>query len=158
MAEGRVIDPDRVGEVSRGHNRRRQRAGIEIRMVSHRRRPERKERRSRFVPRRGTASVRQRELPLGNHGDESTSGTGRDDAPVGRDSLLERVLEADNLRRALRPVRRSRAWQGDWKHLIHRTAVYVTRMYGGVGGGEPRGSSLSRFGLTNRNSAVQLYS
>jgi hypothetical protein len=28
------------------------------------------------VPRSGIASVRQLELPLGNHGDESTSGTG----------------------------------------------------------------------------------
>lgn len=59
------------------------------------------------MPRSGIASVRQLELPLGNHGDESTSGTGRDDAPVGQDSLLERVLEADNLRRALRQVRRN---------------------------------------------------
>jgi hypothetical protein len=29
---------------------------------------------------------------------------------------------------------------------IHRTAVFVTRTYGGVGGGRPRGPSLSRFG------------
>src|SRR5712692_7463278 len=30
--------------------------------------------------------------------------------------------------------------------LIHRTAVYETRTYGGVGGAEPRGSPLSRSG------------
>jgi hypothetical protein len=29
---------------------------------------------------------------------------------------------------------------------IHRTAVFVTRTYGGVGGGRPRGPSLSRLG------------
>ena len=56
------------------------------------------------MPRSGIASDRQLELPLGNHGDESASGTGRDDAPVRQDSLLERVLGADNLRRALRQV------------------------------------------------------
>ena len=59
------------------------------------------------MPRSGIASDRQLELPLGNHGDESTYGTGRDDAPVRQDNLLERVLEADNLRRALRQVRRN---------------------------------------------------
>jgi len=59
------------------------------------------------VPRSGIASDRQLELPLGNHGDESTSGIGREDAPVRQDNLLERVLEADNLRRALRQVRRN---------------------------------------------------
>jgi hypothetical protein len=70
--------------------------------ASSRRRPERKERKSRFVPRSGIASDRQLELPLGNHGDESTSGKRREDAPVRQGNLLERVLEADNLRRALR--------------------------------------------------------
>jgi hypothetical protein len=33
-------------------------------------------------------------------------------------------------------------------HLIRRTAVYVTRTYGGVGGREPRGSPLSRLAAT----------
>jgi retron-type reverse transcriptase len=64
------------------------------------------------VPRSGIASDRQLELPLGNHGDESTSGTERKDAPVRQDNLLERVLEADNLRRALRQVRRNRGAPG----------------------------------------------
>ena len=59
------------------------------------------------MPRSGIASDRQLALPLGNHGDESTSGTGREDAPVVQDNLLERVLEVDNLRRALRQVRRN---------------------------------------------------
>jgi hypothetical protein len=54
------------------------------------RRPERcpargvKERGSRFVSRRGTASVRQLTLPLGRavHGDQTAAGTWREDAPV----------------------------------------------------------------------------
>jgi RNA-directed DNA polymerase len=64
------------------------------------------------VPRKGSASVGQRELPLGDHGDESVAGTGRADAPVGPDNLLERVLEGDNLRRALRRVRHNRGAPG----------------------------------------------
>lgn len=36
------------------------------------------------MPRSGIASNRQLALPLGNHRDESTSGTGRDDAPGNR--------------------------------------------------------------------------
>jgi len=51
----------------------------------------------------------RREKGKGKRGKE---GTGRDDAPVGQDSLLERVLEADNLRRALRQVRRNRGAPG----------------------------------------------
>ena len=39
------------------------------------------------MPRSGIASDRQLALPLGNHGDESTSGTGRKDAPVIQDNL-----------------------------------------------------------------------
>ena len=57
------------------------------------------------MARDGIASVRQLTLPLGNHGDEPKSGSGREDAPVGENNLLERVLEADNLRQALRRVR-----------------------------------------------------
>ncbi len=34
--------------------------------------------------------------------------------------------------------------QGQHANVSHRTAVYVTRMHGGVGGGEPQGSPLSR--------------
>jgi RNA-directed DNA polymerase len=64
------------------------------------------------VPRSGTASDRQLALSLGNHGDESTSGIRRRDVPVVQDNLLERVLEADNLRRALRQVRRNRGAPG----------------------------------------------
>ena len=77
------------------------------------------------MPRSGIASDRQLALPLGNQGDEATSGTGRKDAPVDQDNLLERVLEADNLRRTLRQVRRKPSLAG--------CAVYVIRMYGGVG-------------------------
>jgi RNA-directed DNA polymerase len=64
------------------------------------------------VPRSGTASDRQLALSLGNQGDESISGTRRGDAPVVQDNLLECVLEADNLRRALRQVRRNRGAPG----------------------------------------------
>jgi hypothetical protein len=38
---------------------------------------------------------------------------------------------------------------------IHRTAVFVTRTYGGVGGGRPRGPSLSR--LAAKKSAVDVH-
>jgi len=64
------------------------------------------------VPRSGIASDRPLELPLGNQGDESTSGAGRKDAPVVHDNLLERFLEADNLLCALRQVRRNRGAPG----------------------------------------------
>jgi len=37
--------------------------------------------------------------------------------------------------------------------LLHRTAVYVVRMYGGVGGEEPRGSPLSRL---NENEKTEI--
>jgi hypothetical protein len=46
----------------------------------------------------GNASVRQLELPLGEPGDEAVTGTRGEDAPVAGTDLLERVLEAQNLR------------------------------------------------------------
>ena len=57
--------------------------------------PERglKERSSHLVSSRGRASVRQRTLPLGRavHGDETATGTRREDAPVaGLPQLVER--------------------------------------------------------------------
>ena len=57
------------------------------------------------MPRSGIASDRQLELFLGNHGDEATSGIGKDDAPVVQGNLLERLLAEDNLRRASRQPR-----------------------------------------------------
>jgi len=84
-----------------------------------------KERRSCLEPRSGIASVRQLELPLVNHGDESTTGTGRDDAPVEQNSLLERVLEADNLRRALRQVRRNRGAPGIDRMTVEELPEYL---------------------------------
>ena len=60
----------------------------------------------------GIASVRQLKLPLGNRGDEPKAGTGREDAPVEDDNLLERVLSAANLRQALRRVRNNRGAAG----------------------------------------------
>ena len=66
------------------------------------------------MPRRGKASVRQLALPLGRevHGDETAAGAGGGDAPVEGMDLLERVLEPDNLRRALHQVRRNKGAPG----------------------------------------------
>ena len=58
------------------------------------------------------ASVRQLKLPLGYAGDETVAGTGGGDAPVEGSDLMERVLEGDNLRRALRQVRRNKGAPG----------------------------------------------
>ena len=66
------------------------------------------------MPRRGKASERQLALPLGRevHGDETAAGAGGGDAPVEGMDLLERVLEPDNLRRALHQVRRNKGAPG----------------------------------------------
>ena len=63
---------------------------------------------------RGTASDRQLPLPLGRpvHGDETATGTRRADAPVEDQDLLARVLDPENLRRALRQVRRNKGAPG----------------------------------------------
>jgi RNA-directed DNA polymerase len=58
------------------------------------------------------ASVRQLELPLGEPGDEVTTGTRGEDAPVEGTDLLERVLDPQNLRRALHQVRRNQGAPG----------------------------------------------
>ena len=63
------------------------------------------------MPRSGIASDRQLELPLGNHGDEATSGRGREDAPVVQDNLLERVLEGTTSGERFGRFGASRAWQ-----------------------------------------------
>jgi RNA-directed DNA polymerase len=60
----------------------------------------------------GKASVRQLELPLGEPGDEAVTGIRGEDAPVEGTDLLERVLEAGNLRRALQQVRRNQGAPG----------------------------------------------
>jgi RNA-directed DNA polymerase len=60
----------------------------------------------------GKASVRQLELPLDDPGDEAVTGTRGEDAPVEEGGLLERVLEAENLRRALHQVRRNQGAPG----------------------------------------------
>jgi len=60
----------------------------------------------------GKASVRQLELPLDDPGDEAVTGTRREDAPVEATDLLERVLEPQNLRRALQQVRRNQGAPG----------------------------------------------
>ena len=60
----------------------------------------------------GKASVRQLELPLDVPGDEAVTGTRGEDAPVEGTDLLERVLEAGNLRRALQQVRRNQGAPG----------------------------------------------
>ena len=53
----------------------------------------------------GKASVRPRERPLEDPGEEAVTGTRGEDAPVEGTDLLERVLEPHNLRRALHQVR-----------------------------------------------------
>jgi RNA-directed DNA polymerase len=60
----------------------------------------------------GHASVRPLELPLEAPGDEAITGTRGEDAPGAGTDLLERVLEASNLRRALQQVRRHRGAPG----------------------------------------------
>jgi hypothetical protein len=55
----------------------------------------------------GKACVRQLERPLDTPGDEAIAGTRGEDAPVEEKNLLERMLEAQNLRRALHQVRRN---------------------------------------------------
>jgi len=60
----------------------------------------------------GNASVRQRELPLEAPGDEAVTGTRGEDAPVEGADLVERVLEAEHLRRALHQVRRHQGTPG----------------------------------------------
>ena len=60
----------------------------------------------------GKASVRQLELPLDAPGDEAITGTRGEDAPVEEGGLLERVLEAGHLRRALHQVRRHQGAPG----------------------------------------------
>ncbi|MCK4304512.1 MAG: hypothetical protein KAY24_09765 [Candidatus Eisenbacteria sp.] len=59
------------------------------------------------MPSRGSASARQLLLTLGNPGDETVAGAEGEDAPVEGTDLLERVLESENLRQALRQVRRN---------------------------------------------------
>jgi RNA-directed DNA polymerase len=60
----------------------------------------------------GKASVRQLQLPLEEPGGEAATGTRGEDAPVEGTDLLERVLEAGNLRRALHQVRRNQGAPG----------------------------------------------
>jgi RNA-directed DNA polymerase len=60
----------------------------------------------------GKAAVRQLERPLGEPGEEATTGTRGEDAPVERTDLLARVLEPENLRRALQQVRRNQGAPG----------------------------------------------
>ena len=60
----------------------------------------------------GKASVRPLERPLNTPGDEAIAGTRGEDAPVEETDLLERMLEAQNLRRALHQVRRNQGAPG----------------------------------------------
>ena len=53
----------------------------------------------------GHASDRQRRLSLENPGDETVPGAGGGATPVEGTDLMERVLEAENLRRAVRQAR-----------------------------------------------------
>lgn len=60
----------------------------------------------------GKAAVRQLELPRGTPGDEAIAGTRGEDALVEEKNLLARMLEAENLRRALHQVRRNQGAPG----------------------------------------------
>jgi RNA-directed DNA polymerase len=60
----------------------------------------------------GSASDRQLLLSLGKPGDETVTETRGEDAPVEGTDLMERVLERENLRRALRQVRANRGGPG----------------------------------------------
>jgi RNA-directed DNA polymerase len=60
----------------------------------------------------GQASVRPRERPLEDPGEEAVTGTRGEDAPVEGTDRLARVLEAGNLRRALHQVRRHQGAPG----------------------------------------------
>ena len=64
----------------------------------------------------GQASDRQLRLSLERPGDETVPGAGGGDTPVDGTDLMERVMEAGNLRRALRQVRRNRGAPG---HIFH---------------------------------------
>ena len=65
-----------------------------------------------FRVERGKASVRPLQLPLEAPGGEAATGTRGEDAPVEGTDLLERVLEAGNLRRARHQVRRNQGAPG----------------------------------------------
>lgn len=77
--------------------------------------------------RRGRASDRQLELPLGEPGDEPALGTQGEDAPVEGQALMERVLEDKNLRRALRQVRRNRGAPGIAGMTVEDLVRYLKR-------------------------------
>lgn len=64
------------------------------------------------MTRGGIASVKQLELPLGRPGDETATGEGKEDTPVGVLKLMERVLERENLLMALRQVKRNKGGPG----------------------------------------------
>lgn len=63
------------------------------------------------MTRRGSASEKQPRLPL-ERGDEILSGASKEDAPVTRVPLMERVLERENLFRALKRVKRNKGSAG----------------------------------------------
>jgi RNA-directed DNA polymerase len=78
------------------------------------------------VSRAGKASVRPLELPLDDPGDEATAGTRGEDAPVEGRDLLERVLEPQNLRRALHQVRRHQGAPGIAGMTVEDLGEYLT--------------------------------
>jgi hypothetical protein len=84
-----------------------------------------KERRSRLVSSGGKASVRPLERPLGEPGEEAITGTRGEDAPVEEGGLLERVLEAGNLRRALQQDRRHQGAPGSDGMTVEDLGAYV---------------------------------
>jgi Reverse transcriptase (RNA-dependent DNA polymerase)/Group II intron, maturase-specific domain len=73
----------------------------------------------------GNAPVRQLERPLEAPGDDAVTGTRREDAPVERTDLLERVLEPQNLRRALHQVRRHQGAPGGDGRTVDDLRAYL---------------------------------
>lgn len=79
------------------------------------------------MSRRGSASDRQLELPLGKPGDETAAGTQGEDAPVEGTDLMERALERENLRRALCQVRRNHGAPGIDGMTVDGLVAHVKR-------------------------------
>jgi retron-type reverse transcriptase len=64
-------------------------------------------------------------LPLGNPGDEVAAGARGEEAPVEEIQLLERVLERDNLQRALRQVQRNKGAPGIDRMSVEALGPYL---------------------------------
>ena len=103
------------------------------------------------------ASGERGEAPIGSEARvEAFISPRADQSPTSRQSLMQEVLQPDNLEGALRqvqawhcPTRSGPGWASNASRLrdeFNRPNRRIrTRTYGGVGGAEPQGSPLSRF-------------